>query len=85
MTHLEWKFEDGGLWMEDRPSRFEDFIMPHQHLIHIFLFIHCHESYNLEDIVKLKIFHLRTIYNFFQVCMSEALNYEKFRSGVLTS
>ena len=37
---LELKIGDGGLWIEDRPSRFEDFIMPHQHSIHIFLFIH---------------------------------------------
>ena len=65
--HLELKIEDGWLWMEDRPSRFKDFIMPHQHLIHLFLFIHCRESSFFEDIVKLWIFRLRTIYNFFQV------------------
>ena len=28
--HLELKIEDGLLCMEDRPSRFEDFLMPHQ-------------------------------------------------------
>ena len=53
MKHLEWKIEDGGLWIEDKPSRFEGFIMPHQHLKHIFLFIHCCKSHYLEDIVKL--------------------------------
>ena len=52
MKHLELKIEDGGLWIEDRPSRLEDFIMPHQHLIHIFWFIHCRESRYFEDIVK---------------------------------
>ena len=53
MTHSEWKIEDGELWIEDRPSRLEDFIMPHQHLIHIFLFIHSRKSCYFEDIVKL--------------------------------
>ena len=53
MEHLEFKIEDGWLWIEDRSSRVEDFITPHQHLIHIFLFIHCRESRYFEDIVKL--------------------------------
>ena len=53
MVHLEWKIEDEGIWNEDRPSRFEDFIMPHQHLIHKFLFIHCRESCCFEDILTL--------------------------------
>ena len=61
MEHSEWKIENGRIWMEERPSRFEDFIMPHQHLIHIFLFIHCRESRYFEDIVRLLIFRLRTI------------------------
>ena len=51
--HLELKIEDGWLWMEDRPSRFEDLIMPQQQLIHIFLFIICRESRYFEVIVKL--------------------------------
>ena len=34
MDDLEFKIEDGGLWIEDRHSRFEVSIMPHQHLIH---------------------------------------------------
>ena len=38
MKHLEWKIEDGGIWIEDGASRFEDFIMPHQHFIHTFFF-----------------------------------------------
>ena len=67
-TDLEIKIEDGGLWIEDRPSRFEDSIMPQHHLIHIFLLILCHNSHYFEDIVKLWIFRLRTIHNFFQVC-----------------
>ena len=53
MEDLEFKIEDGGLWIEDRQSRFEDLIMPNQHLIHVFLFIVCRESRYLEDIVKL--------------------------------
>ena len=53
MENLEIKIEDEGLWIEDRHSRFEDSIMPHQHLIHIFPFILCRESRNFEDIVKL--------------------------------
>ena len=44
MKDLELKIEDGGFWIEDRPSRFDHFIMPQQYLIHIFLFIHCRES-----------------------------------------
>ena len=67
MEHLEFKIEDGWLWIEDMSSRFEDFIMPHQHLIHIFLFIHCRESRYFEDIVDLFFFCLRMIHNFFQV------------------
>ena len=51
--HLELKIEDGGLGIEDRPSRFEDFNMAHQHLIHVFLFIHFCESRCFEDIVAL--------------------------------
>ena len=53
MDNLEFKIEDGGLWIEDRQSRFEDLIMPNQHLIHVFLFIVCRESCFFEDIVKL--------------------------------
>ena len=50
---LELKIEGAGLLIEDWQSRFEDFILPHQHLMHIFLFIHCHKSRNFEYIVKL--------------------------------
>ena len=53
MEDFELKIEDGGLGVEDRHSRFEDSIMPHQHLTHIFLFIVCHESRYFEEIVKL--------------------------------
>ena len=53
MEDLEIKIEDGGLWIEDRPSRFEDLIVPHQHLMHLFLFILCRESRYFEDIAKL--------------------------------
>ena len=53
MDDLEIKIEDGGLWIEDRHSRFEDSIMPNQHLMHIFPFILCRESRYFEDIVKL--------------------------------
>ena len=53
MEDLEIKIEDGGLWIEDRYSIFEDSIMSHKHLIHIFLFIQCHESRYFEDIVLL--------------------------------
>ena len=53
MEDKEIKIEDGGLWIEDRPSRFEDSIMPQHHLIHIFPFILCHNSRYFEDIVKL--------------------------------
>ena len=66
MEHLGFKFEVEGLWIEEEQSKFEDSIMPHQHLIHIFWFIHCRESCFFEDIVKLWILRLRTIYNFFQ-------------------
>ena len=53
MEHLELKIEDGGIWIEVRLSRFEDFNMPYQHLIHVFLFIHFCESRCFEDIVAL--------------------------------
>ena len=53
MKLLEFKIEDGGLWIEERPLRIEDFIMPHQQLIHIFLFIHCRKIRYFEDIVEL--------------------------------
>ena len=68
MKHLELKIENGWLWIADRPSRFEEIIMPHQHLIHIFLFLLCRESHYFEDIVKLRIFCLMTIHIFFRVC-----------------
>ena len=29
MEDLEFKIEDGGLWIEDRHSKFDDLIMPH--------------------------------------------------------
>ena len=53
MEDLEFKIEDGRLWIEDKHSKFEDSIMPHQYLIHIIVFIHCCESRYFEDIVKL--------------------------------
>ena len=53
MKDLEFKIEDGGLWIEDRHSRFEDSIMPHQHSMHIFTVILCSESCYFEDIVSL--------------------------------
>ena len=68
MEHLGFKIEVEELWIEDRQSRFEDSIMPHQHLIHMFLFVLCRESHYFEDILKFLIFRLRTIYNFFQGC-----------------
>ena len=52
MKDLELKIEDGGLWIEDRHSRFEDSIMPQKHLIHIFPLILCCESRYFEDIAK---------------------------------
>ena len=33
---LLFKIEVEELWIEDKQSRFEDSIMPHKHLIHIF-------------------------------------------------
>ena len=66
MNHLELKIQDGGPWIEDRPSKFQDFIMPHQHLIHIFLFTHSRKYRYFGD-----------IYNFSQVCWSVCLTVEK--------
>ena len=68
MEDLEFKIEDGGLWIEDRHSKFEDLIIPHKCLLYIFLFIFCHESHYFEDILNVQIFRLSTIYNFFQLC-----------------
>ena len=53
MEDLEFKIEDGVLWIEDRQSTFEHLIMPNNHLIHVFLFIVCRKSRYFEDIVKL--------------------------------
>ena len=39
MEDLGFKIEIEWLWIEDRQSRFEDSIMLHQHLIHMFLFV----------------------------------------------
>ena len=52
MEDLGFKIEVEGLWIEDRQSRFEYSITPHQHLIHMFLFIFCHKSRYFEGIVK---------------------------------
>ena len=52
MEHLGFKIEVKLLWSEDRQSTFEDSIMPHQHLMHMFLFILCRKSSYFEDIVK---------------------------------
>ena len=52
MAHQGFKIEVEWLWREDRPSRFEDSIVPHQHLIHMFLFVLCRESRYFEGIVK---------------------------------
>ena len=62
MKDLELRIEGGGLWIEDGQLRFEDFMIPHQQLIHIVLvIILCCESRYFEDILNLKIFCLRTI------------------------
>ena len=52
MEDLGLKIEVQWLWIEDRQSRFEDSIMPHQYSIRIFLFVLCRESRDFEDIVK---------------------------------
>ena len=51
MADLEFKIEDGELWIEDEESRFEDSIMPHQHLLHRILFVLCRKSSYFEDIL----------------------------------
>ena len=52
MEDLGLKMEVEWLWIEDRQSRFEDSLMPHQHLIHIVLLILCRESRYFEGSVK---------------------------------
>ena len=52
MEDLGFKIEVKGLWTDDRQLRFEDSIMPHQHLIHIFLFVLCRELRFFEDTVE---------------------------------
>ena len=47
----EFKIQDGYLWIKDEESRFEDSIMPQQHLMHIFWVTLCHESRYIKDIV----------------------------------
>ena len=39
MEHIGFKIEVEWLWIDDRQSRFEDSIMPHPYLIHMFLFV----------------------------------------------
>ena len=48
MKHLELKIEGEGLWNEDMLSKFEDFIMPHQYLIHTFLLINRRQIHYFE-------------------------------------
>ena len=71
------KIEVQWLWIEDRQSRFENSMMPHQYLIHMFLFVLCRESRYFEDIEIFLIFPLRTINNFFQTWLKPARNYGK--------
>ena len=52
MEDLGLKIEVVGLWIEDRQSRFEDSIMPHDNLIYMFFFVFCRESHYFEDIVR---------------------------------
>ena len=53
MEDLEFKIECGGLWIEERHSKFEDLIISYQHLMDILLFILCPKSRYFLDIVKL--------------------------------
>ena len=53
MDDLKFKIECGGLWIEERLSRFEDSVMPHLHLTHVFLSILCRETPYFEDILNL--------------------------------
>ena len=52
MEDLKFKNEERRQWIQDRQSKFEDSLMPHQYLIHIFLFILCRKSRYFEDIAK---------------------------------
>ena len=52
MEDLELKIEVVGLWIEYRQSKFEDSIMPHPNLMHMFLFVLHRESHYFEDIAK---------------------------------
>ena len=52
MEDLEFKIEDGGLWIEDRHSKFEDLIIPHKRLLYIFLLIFCRESRYLRTLYR---------------------------------
>ena len=69
MEYLGFEIEVEGLLIEDRRSRFEDSIMSHPNLRHKFFYGLCHEPRYFEDTVRFFIFRLRTIYNFFQVCL----------------
>ena len=51
MEDLGLKIEVEGLWTEERQSKFEDSILPHSDLIHVFLFALCRKSRYFEDIV----------------------------------
>ena len=44
MEDLRLKTEVEGLWIEDRQSKFEDSIMQHSHLIHMFLSVLCRDA-----------------------------------------
>ena len=52
MEDLRLKIEVEWLWIEDKQSRFAYSIMPHQHIIHMFLFVLRRESRYFEDIAK---------------------------------
>ena len=60
MEHLGFKIEVEGLRIVDSQSRFEDSIMPHQHLTHMLLFVLCRESRYFEVIVQFSIFRFTT-------------------------
>ena len=67
MPHLELKIEDGGLWIEDRPSKCEDFIMPQRHFIHLFLYIYRQNSLIFSKSKNEAVPNVINIYFFFEM------------------
>ena len=78
MEDLGLQIEVEELWIEDRQSRIEDSIMPHQQLIHMFLFVLWRKSHYFEDMYRVA--HIRVTYKKLHV-MTHYAHLEQFTTN----